>query len=101
MRALDGAVEALAMVSIYNPPDYDLLKASFNTVWACSYSGTQQLAVIPVKLIQSAVAMVPWPKNSETATSGVQEVPKFFVVEKMGLDVVEFDTESGPHDVAV
>ena len=70
-------------MSLYGPPDPDLLSDSFNCLWACTYSGMDNLSVVPVTAILSVVSMQPLPK--------VDGDPDrlFFVVEKSGLDDVE------------
>jgi hypothetical protein len=74
-------IETLALVSLYSPPDQDLLEASSQALWACQYLGDESLCVINVKTIISVVAIVPLPHSGQ---------PKgMFVVEKLGLDVAE------------
>jgi hypothetical protein len=67
----------LALVSDYSPPDLDLLRHSYETLWTCRYQGADNLRVVDVKNIQSVVAIVPFPFQHE----------KFFVGEKLGLEV--------------
>jgi hypothetical protein len=73
----------LSLVSLYGPPDPDLLSDSFNCLWVCTYSGTDNLSVVPVTLILSVVSMQALPKV-DGDPDGL-----FFVVEKSGLDDVE------------
>ncbi|KAF8981243.1 hypothetical protein BDQ17DRAFT_1438524 [Cyathus striatus] len=72
--------QAYALVPLYSPPDPVLLEESFQTIWACSYQGLENLQVIKVQDIICLVSM--------------QELPFFpgeaedlwFVVEKPGMD---------------
>ena len=79
----DKIPDMYALVSLYGPPNPNLLSDSFNCLWACTYSGTANLVVIPVKSISSVISMQPLPK--------VDGDPNrlFFVLEKLGLDDVE------------
>lgn len=78
---LDGEKKALTLVSMYSPPHQALLKASYATLWSCTYQGDAALKIIDVHSITGVVAMVPhnpFPEDS---------VGRFFVVEKPGLDI--------------
>ncbi|KAG2112432.1 hypothetical protein DEU56DRAFT_749347, partial [Suillus clintonianus] len=66
---------ALAVVSVYGPPDPALLESSSFTVWSCEYHGEGALAVIPVRCIKAVVAMVPHSLRGQN---------QYFVVEKPG-----------------
>ena len=79
----DKIPDAYALVSLYGPPDPDLLSDSFNTLWACTYSGAENLSVIAVKSILSVVSVQPLP-TVDGDPDGL-----FFIVEKSGLDDVE------------
>jgi hypothetical protein len=72
-----NCTKTLALQSTYSPPDQELLRRSFNTLWTCRYQGAEALRVIDVTDIHSVVAMVPLPHNNNL----------FFVGEKLGLDV--------------
>ncbi|KDQ51981.1 hypothetical protein JAAARDRAFT_73289 [Jaapia argillacea MUCL 33604] len=74
--------KTLALVSLYSPPDSDLLTASSNTVWSCKYQGDDALRVVDVSTIESVVAIVP-----HSARQGSDLADCFFVVEKPGLDI--------------
>lgn len=78
------------MISIYSLPHPDLLELSHNTLLSCSYQGQNSLRVVPVKFIQSVVAMVP----HEPFPGDMQ----FFVVEKPGLDVTLLGGAALPMD---
>lgn len=83
-----GTSRALALVSIFSPPDEHLLQHSHTTLIVCGYQGENALAVIDAKSIISVVAMVPFP-----FLVGGQD-NQYYVVEKIGLDVLEVDTEN-------
>jgi hypothetical protein len=71
---------AYAVVSIYSHPDQTILKESSQTLWACLYTGTTNLHLVPAKSIISLVSMQPLIPLPD-------EVPgRWFVVEKSGLD---------------
>ena len=74
--------KTLALVSVYSPPDRELLEASYFTLWSCRYQGNMALKVVDVKTIVGVVAMVLHGENFTGDTTG-----RFFVVEKPGLDV--------------
>lgn len=73
----------LALISIYNPPDRDLLLQSHNTLWSVKCDGNEKIQVVDVEMIQSVVALVP---HSE-GLLGQEWKNRFFVVEKPGLEV--------------
>ncbi|KAJ7215250.1 hypothetical protein C8J57DRAFT_985982, partial [Mycena rebaudengoi] len=50
---------AVALVSVYSPPDPALLEESFQTVLECEYFGEDALQVIDVKTIRASVGMIP------------------------------------------
>ncbi|KAA1466965.1 hypothetical protein DENSPDRAFT_766810, partial [Dentipellis sp. KUC8613] len=78
---IDGGQEKnLAMVSLFGPPDPNLLQLSSQAVWSCTYGGEQNMLVIDIKSIQSVVGMVPH-------TSDPTWVDRYFVVERMGLEI--------------
>ncbi|KAJ7462837.1 hypothetical protein FB451DRAFT_961802, partial [Mycena latifolia] len=54
-----NAERTLALVSVYSPPDADLLRESFDTVAQCEYFGEENLHVINITQIQAGVGMVP------------------------------------------
>lgn len=70
-------------MSVYSPPDKELLEASHFTLWSCIYQGDMALKVVDAKTIVGVVAMVPHSSENYIGdTTG-----RFFVVEKPGLDV--------------
>jgi hypothetical protein len=83
----------LALVSLYSPPDTNLLTESYGTLWSCKYQGHDDLVVVDAKAILSVVAMVPLPFplgdieiDTEQDTDS-ESGEYFFVVEKPGLEV--------------
>jgi len=73
----------LALVSLYSKPDDYLLSISENTLWSSKYQGDGALKFIDVKTIQSVVAMIP----HKPEIPGLPPSERFFLVEKLGLDV--------------
>lgn len=85
IKTLGGVSRALALVSIYSPPNKYLLQCTNTTLVICRYQGEEALVVINVKSILSVVAMVPFP-----FLVGGRD-GQHFVIEKIGLDVLEAD----------
>lgn len=79
-EADDDKLVPHALVSVYGPPDADILEDSFHCLWACEYKGTDNLQVIDISQIISVVSMQPLP-----FIPGERE-NLWFVVEKSGLD---------------
>jgi len=77
------------MTSVYSEPDSEILQASYGAVWSCMYNGVSALKVIDVKLVQSVVAIIPYPHVHPPADAAVSEMCSgpYYVVEKMGLEV--------------
>lgn len=84
---LGGETRAFALVSPYSPPIQYLLEVSNSTLVVCMYQGEDVLWVIDVKSILSVVAMIPFPYTIDGHND------YYFMVEKVGLDVVEADTQ--------
>jgi len=82
-----GLKRAFAVVSPYSAPNEHLLEVSYNTLVVCRYQGDSVLWVIDTKSILSVVAMVPF----RFLIDGQDNY--FFLVEKIGLDVVEVDAQ--------
>ncbi|KAF8151584.1 hypothetical protein B0H34DRAFT_664807 [Crassisporium funariophilum] len=74
----DNETRGLALVSVYDPPDPDLLRDSSHALWVSLYRGNESLKVINITLISTCVAMVPFAKPPDG---------RFFVCEKMGLEI--------------
>jgi hypothetical protein len=47
------------LVSVFSPPDQDILKLSHNAAYICYRSEPEALSVVDVKTINAVVAMVP------------------------------------------
>jgi hypothetical protein len=52
-------IHSLALVSVFSPPDEELLKESNHAVHICRHGGVAALRVVDVKSISSVVSMVP------------------------------------------
>jgi hypothetical protein len=50
---------SLALVSLFSPPDRDLLVESQNTTEVCHYNGDSALQIVDVKAISTVVSMFP------------------------------------------
>lgn len=75
---LDDEIRGLALVSVYDPPDLDLLRESSHALWVTLYRGNESLKVINITSISTCVAMIPFTKPPDG---------RFFVCEKMGLEI--------------
>lgn len=82
LATIDGECVALALVSMYSHPDPLLLHSSHGAVLVCTYAGDESLLVVSAKSILSVIAMVPFKHSIGIPNSA------YFVVEKLGLDVV-------------
>ena len=87
MKTFGGETRGFALVSLYSPPVNYLLNHTYNTLIVCRYQGEATLEVIDTKSILSVVAMVPF----RYAVDGLNDY--YFMIEKIGLDVVEVDTQ--------
>lgn len=85
-------LETYALVSIYGPPDADLLEDSYHTLHACTYQGQDSLKVVKISAILSVISMQPLP------LIGDEQEQKWFVVEKSGLDDTELTGYTDPLD---
>ena len=74
-----------ALVSMYGPPNADLLKESSHALQACAYYGNNNLYVIDVTSILSVVLMQPLPISPNDV--GLDN--HWFVIENLGLDDTE------------
>src|SRR6267154_1762976 len=52
-------VYSLALISVFSPPDQELLNLSRNAVYICHGSGIDALTVVDIKAITAVVSMVP------------------------------------------
>ncbi len=80
------------MVSIYSPPDAELLYESSETVYSCEHQGETGLHAVFISDIAAVVAMVPL---FDVTGEGEVIIPEnqYFLVEKPGLDVAVFRGE--------
>ena len=78
-----GDQVAYALLSIYGPPNQEMLEESSYTLHACEYKGRENLYCLPVTEIISVVSMQPLPQLPEDPED------LWFVVEKSGLDDVQ------------
>jgi hypothetical protein len=74
------------VISVFSPPDRELLEQSFQTVYACHYEGDKALLAIDVKQIESVVSMIPYFKITPDGEIVAPET-EHFLMEKLGLDV--------------
>jgi hypothetical protein len=81
-----------ALVSIYSRPDEQLLDDSYGTLWACHYTGVNDLRVIETHTIFSVVSMQPLP-----LLPGERD-DLWFLVEKSGLDDIQLSGVDEPLD---
>ncbi|KAH7917282.1 hypothetical protein BV22DRAFT_1135537 [Leucogyrophana mollusca] len=72
--------KALAIISVYSPPDRALLEASSGALYSCKYLGDAGLVVIEATMINQVVAMIP---------HKVGEDECFFMFEQPGNDVTD------------
>ncbi len=87
---INNVDRTLAMVAPFLGPDADILAESEGALLACTYRGDVACHVIPVQDITSVVAMVPLPLTpQEAARDDTPELRenRYFVIEKLGLDV--------------
>ena len=68
----DASPTGHALVSVYSRPIQDLLDESSNTLWACQYTGNEDLRVVEVSTIMACVSMQPLPPlpDCEEPTDG-------------------------------
>ena len=78
-----GDQVAYAILSIYGPPNQEMLEESSYTLHACKYKGQENLYCLTVTEIISIVLMQPLPQLPEDPED------LWFVVEKSGLDDVQ------------
>jgi len=52
-------VYSLALVSVFSPPDQEVLKLSSHAVYICCHGGTDAFTIVDVKAITAVVSMVP------------------------------------------
>ena len=82
---IEDIEHALAVVSLYSQPDLTMLVSSSNTMVSCVHQDNAGLAVISVRSILAGITMVPHTIPTTPAET------RYFVVEKMGLDITLMD----------
>ncbi|KAF8802755.1 hypothetical protein BYT27DRAFT_7226246 [Phlegmacium glaucopus] len=86
VKNVEGELDVYALVSLYRPPNMDILEDSYNMLWACTYNGDDNLKVIPISAIISVVSMKLLPlKEGDPDNFWF----RWFVVEKSSLDDIE------------
>ncbi|KAF8350962.1 hypothetical protein F5887DRAFT_189133 [Amanita rubescens] len=80
----EAPVHPLAMIYLYSDPIPGLLEDSFETLHVCKYLGSLSIAVVDVRVIQSLVAMIPFPLSEQEAPDA-RLSNTFFVGEKLAL----------------
>ena len=86
---------AHALVSVYSRPVQSLLVESSNTLWACQYTGVDDLRIVPLSSIVACVSVQPLPSLPDDPPG------LWFVLEKSGLEDVQLagfeeSLENGP-----
>jgi hypothetical protein len=76
-------ITAHALISVYSRPIQHLLVESSNTLWACQYTGVDNLRVVPLSSIVACVSVQRLPQLPDDP-SGL-----WFVLEKSGLEDVQ------------
>lgn len=73
-------VHSLALVSVFSPPDQEILELSNHAAYICHHGGTDALTVLDVKAISALVSMVP---DYQVTVNGNIITPEnaFFLVE--------------------
>ena len=72
-----------ALVSVYSCPIQALLIESLNTLWACQYTGAEDLQVVLLSSIIACISMQPLPPLPDDPPG------LWFVLEKSGLEDVQ------------
>ena len=85
LKVFRGELQAFVLVSIFSPPNQHILESTQTTLAVSRYYGDGALVVIDAKSILSVVAMIPFP----FLVNGHRG--QFFMVEQIGLDVIEVD----------
>jgi len=74
---------AHALVLVYLRPVQGLLVKSSNTLWACQYTGVDDLQVVPLSSIVACVSIQPLPPLPD------DPLGLWFILEKSGLEDVQ------------
>ena len=86
-KTFGDETRAFALVSPYSPPEEYLLQTSHSTLVVCRHQAEETLWVVDVKSILLVVAMVPFPFLVNGHNS------YYYMIEKVGLDVIETDEQ--------
>ncbi len=54
-----NTIHSLTLVSVFSPPDQEILELSSHAAYICHHSGIEALIVMEVKAITAVVSMVP------------------------------------------
>lgn len=84
----------VALVTLYSDPHAYLLEQSYGVLASCTKLGGASLQVIEISTIQSVVAMIP----HHPMVHGVAEDGRYFLAEKMGMEIARFDAENGDEE---
>ncbi|KIJ97243.1 hypothetical protein K443DRAFT_133885 [Laccaria amethystina LaAM-08-1] len=87
-----GEQVAHAVLSLYGPPNEEMLVESSYTLHACKYTGQENLLCLPITAIDSVVLMQPLPRLPGDPEN------LWFVVEKSGLNDVQLIPYGGDVD---
>jgi len=71
-------------------PDEGIYQYTSGVLTVCDYHSNRSLAVVEVQSISAVVGMVPFGEQVEG------EDPRYFLGEKLGLDVYDMDIVGGP-----
>ena len=96
----DDVTHSLALVSVFSPPDQDLLELSHHAAYICRHGGVDTLAVVDVKTIMAVVSMVP---DYQVTTEGEIVIPenRFSLVEQPFLKLAALCGTLGEDDDAI
>jgi len=72
-----------ALISVYSHPVQALLVESSNTLWACQYTGVDDLQVVPLSSIVACISVQCLPQLPDNLPG------LWFVLEKSGLEDVQ------------
>ena len=83
----------LAAVKLFVPPDPNLLRDLFETLWVCRFPGDEGIVIINAICITDIVGMVSFYQSGEEGDSVAE---KFFALEKITL--MHFQTTVDTND---
>lgn len=90
-------IHSLALVSVFSPPDQELLESSHRAAYICHRGGIETLTVVDVKAITAVVSMVP---DYQVTTEGDIVIPedRFSLVEQPFLKLAALCGTLGEDD---